>query len=1037
MKISFTFLRQTFAVVICAVAFTQAGVKAATAFVYDTGTEILTTGDFNNDGSADVLVLDKSTGNVRVGFLDFGGNLAWSAPLVSGVENVSSAAVGQFLNATDYALAVTAADLNRINLISLANTNSAGTPTVMAPLGIGPHTLVTLDNPLGAVVVAPTNLLVATSRNQNDIEQLERIQVFNGFAITPFTPAQFNEDGAFERGNALALNATNSPSFATGLVRGTNADRFDILQFTNSPGGILISYSNLPTGSDYAFGNFNGEPLPRFAFYQPDVSNLTVVTLDTNSSGLQFGTNVTVALTEAVQRVFYLPPAAGGTFLAEFSDGVQAITFSGNNAVAGAIYRSGLANSNNGFSGIVPLANGQFVLLDAAAGEAASTHAQVMSFNGTSFSQMSSSTLPAISSRTTRANVWLFQTEPFVNPDAGFIASLASPDWSDQINGLPGTFSVLKESDGGSGTGLGSFTTNNLGTPPTGANFGLPNQVADGISIFSYAPPRPAEPTTITISPPPGFYSVPIQVSFSTLAGGDLVFYRIGAADAWHVYSATFPLTNDASVDYYGYGSTSVRSRLLTANYSFASTIAAATTLNLTNGFGVTNNISSGTGSNGDVTLSQHGTVFYGRKNSSGGAVWAINLDGSGDTYITTGARPRVSRDGHYLAFMRGTNVFQSTGGDIWLRDLATGIERKFFTNNLQIVGYDWDSASPPNLILDYRCNFWSAPLSNSASIFPMTNSCFFAAPSVNPANGNLTFFDSSTGGGIRTSSANGGVSTHLGATIYGSRWPAWSPDGSRLSFAYLNNYSATYGMSDLYTINADGTVLAQITAFTNASDGFLYGAIWTPAGNCLLGAGAIYGTNGLWKIPLTSDGQHCDCPAKLLPTTAGDPIDFAGSVIVAPATIIAKPGLFIRADENAIVVYWSTNYQGFSLQAAASLNTNSSWTAITGPYFQNGGYYEYHEAKTALAATKFFRLQYPGTIILQPLKPRLSLQLDSGQTVLSWSTNYVGYTLESATNLNPPVIWSPLNASGVSTNGQFEFRQSFSLPREFFRLHW
>ena len=173
------------------------------------------------------------------------------------------------------------------------------------------------------------------------------------------------------------------------------------------------------------------------------------------------------------------------------------------------------------------------------------------------------------------------------------------------------------------------------------------------------------------------------------------------------------------------------------------------------------------------------------------------------------------------------------------------------------------------------------------------------------------------------------------------------------------------------------------------------------------------------------------------MPTTAGDPIDFAGSVISAPAATIAKPGLFIRSDENAIVVYWSTNFQGFSLQATASLNPNISWNAIAGPYFQNGGYYEYHEAKTTLAATKFFRLAYPGIIVIQPLQPKLSMQIQTGQSVLTWSTNYVGYTLEATTNLTPPVIWSPLNATGVNPSGQFEFRQNLSLPREFFRLHW
>ncbi len=1035
MKMIFNVFRPALLALVGAAAFSANCGHSATAFVYDTGTELLTTADFNQDGLADVLVVDKLTGNLRVGLLDGTGDLSWSAPLISGVENATACAIGSFLSPGQNAVAVTAPDFNRINLVSLTNTNSA-TNAVIAPVfGVGPNSLITLDNPFGAAVSSPTNLLIGTSQNASNVETLERMQVFNGVTTTPFAPAQFNETTLFERGNALALNPSNSPSFAVGLVRGATADRLDILQFTNAPGGVLISLTNLPSGGDYACGNFNAEILPRFAFYQPGASNAIFASLLAGTNGLVFGTNVSFGLPEAVKNIFYLASGTG-TFFIEYSDGVQALQFSNDAPVAGNVLRGGLANSNNVFTGLVPLGDGKFVLLDAAAGATASTHAQVVQFDGTNFAQISSSGLPAISSRNTRANVWLFQAEPFVNRDPGFVVSFASPDWSDLIGGLPGTFSVAEETDAGSASGLGNVATNSPGAPPPGANYGLANQVAEGISVFSYAPPRAVEPVTITISPSPGIYSSAIQVSLSALAPGGLIYYRARSSNGWQLYDAPFGLTNNAAVEYYGINSSGTPSRLLTASYTFANSTTPATTLNLTNGVAVTNNPSTPNG--GGVVLSTGGTIFYGRKNSSGGAIWAINLDGSGDTYLTTGARPRVSHDGRYLAFMRGTNVFNGSGGDIWLRDLTTGIEREFFTNDLQIVGYDWDSASPPKLLLDHGCTFWQASIANAPVVFPLTNDCYGFAPAINPADGRIAFYDTSlTYGGLDVGSATGGLAQHLGSTVINSRWPAWSPDGTRLSFCYLNNPNANNGQADLYTINADGSALAQISAFTNVSDGFLYGTIWTPSGNGLIGAGSIYGTNGLWLIPLTTDGQRCDCPAKLLPTTAGDPIDFAGSVVVPPAPIIAKPGLLIRSDENAIVVYWSTNYQGFGLQATASLNTNSSWTALTGPYFQNGAFYEYHEAKTTLAATKYFRLQYTGTIIIQPLQPRLSFRLDAGQSVLTWSTNYVGYTLEATTNLNPPVIWFPINTVVVNTNGQVEFRQNLTLPLEMFRLHW
>ncbi len=1010
--------------------------RAQTAFVYDTGGEILTSGDFNGDGLADVLVLDKSTGNARAGYLATNGVIAWSAPLVSGVENVSGAAVGKFLTASADSLAVTAPGLNRVNLISLSNSNNAGTPVVITPNGIGPHTLVTLLDPLGPGSLAPT-LLIASSDNAASGELLESLQISSG---VPTAAGTFSETAEFDRGNALA--PANSPTLAAGLVRG-DSDRFDLLQFTNPPGGVLISLTNLPPGGDYVFGNFNGEALPRIIFYQTVASNLTAVALVTNSSGLAFDTNISISLTEAAQHVFYLP-SGFGTALIQFSDGVQALQFPGGTPALAAIYRGGLASTNNVFSGLIPFANGQFVLLDAAAGSLASAHAQVVKFDGTNFTPVSASSLPATTTRATRANLWLFQNEPFVNGNPGFVASFSSPDWSDAIVNLLGTISVASETDAGAGGGLNSAATNNLGATPAGANFALANQYRDAISVFSYAAPRAAEPVIVTISPSPGIFSAPVQISFSTLAAGDKVFYRAGAADGWHLFSAAFWLTNSSAVQFYGTNFAGARSQLLTANYFIASSVPPVSAYNLTNGTVFTN---SGSGTFNPVVLSSEGTIFYGRKNTNGGSIWAINLDGSSETFVTTGARPRATRDGRYLAFSRGANVFGLQGGDVWIRDLQTGAEWELFTNqSATIFGYDWDLANPPDLILDSGCKFWTAPLSNSATVFQNSHDCGDSAPVVNPADGRVAFhnltYSNTNLGGIYVEPANGGALQHLLAAGAPARWPAWSPDGAHLSFAFLNNAFATLGVSDIYTINADGTGASQITAFTNVSDGFKYGAIWSPATNALVGAGTINGTNGLWKIPLTADGEHCDCPAILLPTAAGDPIDFAGSVIVAPAPVVAAPGLFIRLEANAAVVYWSTNYQGFGLESTPGLAPDAAWSAVSGPYFLNGGYIEYHEARSALLAAKFFRLKYPTVIFLNPPMPQLSfsVQPPSSQAVLSWSTNYVGYTLETTTNLAAPIVWSPVaDSTGSVTNGHIEFYQNFDsgTPRQFFRLRW
>ena len=58
---------------------------------------------------------------------------------------------------------------------------------------------------------------------------------------------------------------------------------------------------------------------------------------------------------------------------------------------------------------------------------------------------------------------------------------------------------------------------------------------------------------------------------------------------------------------------------------------------------------------------------------------------------------------------------------------------------------------------------------------------------------------------------------------------------------------------------------------------------------NRLVAAGTIYGTNGLWIIPLNDDHTACDCAEVLtpLPISPGDPVDFVGSALIAPKAVV------------------------------------------------------------------------------------------------------------------------------------------------------
>src|ERR1039458_6631662 len=446
------------------------------AFVYESGTEFFSSGDFNGDGIADVVVLDKATGNARVGYGDGNGDLTWSAPLVSGVENATGLGVEHFLQQTNDAIAVTSPGFNQVNLVDLSYTNAASAPQTFATMGIGPHSVVGLRAPRGSISPGLPFLFVASS--------------------------------------------------------------------------------------------FNGEALPRFVFYQPGGSNLIIAPLVQTNSGFAFGPLLSVALTQAVQQVFYLQIGADGSALIQFGDGVQGLKLPGNSPVISAKYQTGAGVAGNVFTGIVPFTNGQFALLDAPPGSAASAHAQVISFDGTNFTQRSSSNLPLVNARSTTANVWLFQLEPFVNRSPGFIASLSSPDWTDGISGLPGGVQAPTESDAGAPSGLGNLATNSLGAPPAGSAVGLSNQYNPAISLFTWSAPRSADSILVTISPPAGSYGSPLAISFGAAPAGSGVQYQVGGADSWHSYAGTFSISNDAVVRFYGTNALGARSSLQLASYS-------------------------------------------------------------------------------------------------------------------------------------------------------------------------------------------------------------------------------------------------------------------------------------------------------------------------------------------------------------------------------------------------------------------------------------------------------------------------------------
>jgi hypothetical protein len=100
--------------------------------------------------------------------------------------------------------------------------------------------------------------------------------------------------------------------------------------------------------------------------------------------------------------------------------------------------------------------------------------------------------------------------------------------------------------------------------------------------------------------------------------------------------------------------------------------------------------------------------------------------------------------------------------------------------------------------------------------------------------------------------------------------------------------------------------------------------------------------------------------------------------------------------------VYPYTNSDGAHPNAALILSGNTLYGTATGGGYQGG-------------------FTGNGTVFSLSLgsisPPQLTINSSGANVILTWPTNATGFTLESTTNLAPPVIWTTVSGQNAVTN--------------------
>lgn len=253
---------------------------AASAFVYETGQEFYSTGDFNGDGQTDIVIVDRYTGRVRIGYRVSTEFFNWANWRPSGLKDVSGVAIGKLVDENYDSLALVSADANLISVVSAANANVPTDPIKITSTALGPNAVAAVD--VGGDGNTPLHDLYIASIYNNDPEN--RVTLLRAEAGTITQTAEVPATGAESRGNRLALKS-GGPEFVATMSSDANGNSLRVETLAGGKPEAVLSIGGLPAGADYLVGNFRGTALKEFVFYLSGEPNLMVSTIEDAGSG--------------------------------------------------------------------------------------------------------------------------------------------------------------------------------------------------------------------------------------------------------------------------------------------------------------------------------------------------------------------------------------------------------------------------------------------------------------------------------------------------------------------------------------------------------------------------------------------------------------------------------------------------------------------------------------------------------------------------------------------------------------------------------
>ena len=247
-------------------------------------------------------------------------------------------------------------------------------------------------------------------------------------------------------------------------------------------------------------------------------------------------------------------------------------------------------------------------------------------------------------------------------------------------------------------------------------------------------------------------------------------------------------------------------------------------------------------------------------------------------------------------------------------------------------------------------------------------------------------------------------------------------------------NTGGQWGSGTAFCLNTNGTGFASLHDFSHDVDGQQPGAL-TLASNRLFGTcsqGGIYGAGTIFGMDTNGGGFGMLCS-----------FGYGGGGSYPDADLVVTGNLLYGATQSdganhaGTLFAINTDGTGFNILYTFSLaafiaNSNSDGTYPNGLLVASNVLYGTAGGGGSVGRGTVFSLNL-GTLNFTPPNPVISL--GAGQVVITWPANAGVHTLQSATNLNPPVVWADVPTVPVVINGQNVVTNVMNGVLTFYRL--